>query len=123
MYKHLVKTVFLITTTTACVIQANPDEGKLARYLCYQVDVLGDPSSRNDYFSIIVTQDNLDVHDAANFVPGNKLASEFGTKQIPFTVQVYKNADSLSSKQIQKPMRWIYCRKERTLLIKAWGLV
>ena len=97
------KLTFLLTLVVSisagCVDKNNPDQGKLTRYLCYQIDIPGDPNSRNQKFSIVITQDNMDVHDAANFVPGNKLASEFGTQTIPFTVQVFDFADSISNQR------------------------
>ena len=97
MLNKLALSASLAVFLTACNNSPNPDAGKLTRFVCYQVETPGELSTRNFDFSIVLTQDNLDVHDAANFVPGNKLVGEIGTKGIPFTVRVYKDAGSISS--------------------------
>jgi len=96
MFNKFLLSILLAVTLVACVDNSNPDAGKLTRLLCYQVETPGDALSRIFDFSIVVTQDNLEIQDASYFVPGNKLASEIGSSTIPFTIRVYKDAGLIS---------------------------
>ena len=93
MFRLFVLSIILFSMTAACSKSPNPDEGKLTRLICYEVAKPADLRTRQYDFSIVITQDNLDVQDAASFVSGNKLASEFTSEAIPFTVHVYKGLD------------------------------
>ncbi len=87
---------FTIIFWTNLLFAANPDQGLLARMVCYEVTEAGDLSTRDSSITYVVQQISAEHNDASYFVPGNSNYNSLVTSSEDFQIYVYRNADELS---------------------------
>ncbi|MCB2136634.1 MAG: hypothetical protein KDE08_11945 [Rhodobacteraceae bacterium] len=85
-----------LTTWCSCALADNPDEGMLARIVCYRMEIFDDPTSANRSNVIIVQQSRVRFNDASYFISGNNNYSSLNTRAENFDIYFYEDALSIS---------------------------